>query len=54
MIEENKNNEYNSKSDFVNLAIIISIIIIALAGLYFYDQQSSILKIAAEKVIGMF
>ena len=47
-------NEYNAKSDFVNLAIIISVIIIALAGLYFYDKQSDILKIVAEQVMEMF
>ena len=54
MSEENKNNEYNPKGDFVNLAIIILLITIALAGLYFYDRQSDILKTVTEKAMGMF
>ena len=54
MSEKNKNNEYNAKSDFVNLAIIISIITIALVGLYFYDKQSGILKVVTEQAMGMF
>ena len=54
MTEKNKNNEYNPKSDFVNLAIIIFIIMIALAGLYFYDRQSDVLKNVSEQAPGMF
>ena len=54
MSEKNKNNEYNAKSDFINLAIIISTITIALVGLYFYDQQSDILKVVTEQTMGMF
>jgi len=54
MNEENKNNEYNPKSDFVNLAIIIFLITIALGGLYYYDQQSDILKTVTEQVVRMF
>ena len=54
MTEKNKNNEYNPKSDFANLAIIIFIIMIALAGLYFYDRQSDILKTVSEQMLEMF
>ena len=50
----NKENKYNPKSDFVNLAIIILLIMIALAGLYFYDRQTNILKTVAEQAMGMF
>lgn len=49
----NEENGYNSKSDFVNLAIIILLITIVLGGLYFYDQQSDILKIVSERVMGI-
>ena len=50
----NEKNEYNQKSDFINLAIIISLITIAFAGLYFYDKQNDILKTVSEQVMGMF
>ena len=49
-----EDNKYNMKGDFVNLAIIISLIIIVLGTLYFYDQQSHILKTVAEQATTMF
>ena len=54
MTEKSKNDEYNTKSDFVNLAIIILLMTIALGGLYFYDRQSDILKTITEQAMGMF
>jgi len=34
---------YHMKSDFITLGIIISLFIIVLAGIYYYDQQNDIL-----------
>jgi len=46
--------EYNMKTDFLNVGIIIAIFIIALAGLYYYDKQSDVLTITTEWLVGMF
>jgi len=46
--------EYNIKVEFRNLAIIIFFFLGALVGLYYYDLQTDILKIAADKLINLF
>lgn len=45
--------EYNMKSDFVNLAIIIFLFTSFLVGLYYYDLQSNILAETTEQIIGL-
>ena len=46
--------EYNMKTDFLHVGIIIAIFVIALAGLYYYDKQNDILTTATEWLFGMF
>lgn len=45
---------YNMKADFLNAGIIMAVFIIALAGLYYYDQQSDVLMTTTEWLVGMF
>ena len=45
--------EYNMKSDFVNLAIIILLFTSFLIGLYYYDLQSNILAETTEQILGL-
>ena len=52
-IKFKKMKEYNMKADFLNVGVIIAIFIIALAGLYYYDQQSDILMTTTEWLIGI-
>ncbi|MBW6441187.1 hypothetical protein K0B03_04150 [Patescibacteria group bacterium] len=46
--------EYNMKSDFINLSIIIIIFASFLVGLYYYDLQSNILAKITEQILGLF
>ena len=46
--------EYNMKTDFLNVGIIMAVFIIALTGLYYYDQQSDVLMNTTEWLVGMF
>lgn len=43
--------EYNSKSDFINLFIIIIFYTGILIGLYYYDMQSHILTAVADRLM---
>jgi len=45
---------YNMKVDFLNVGIIMAIFIVALVGLYYYDQQSDVLMNTTEWLVGMF
>ena len=53
--KEEKNTEkgYEMKSDFLSLGIIFAVFIGALIGLYYYDQQSNILKTITEQLMKM-
>ena len=46
--------EYNMRSDFLNLAIIFTVFVGFLAGLYYYDQKSNILKTTTEQLMNLF
>ena len=46
--------EYNMKTDFLNVGIIMAVFITALTGLYYYDQQSDVLTNTTEWLVGMF
>ena len=41
---EEEKSEYNTKSDFVSLAVIILFFTGILVGLYYYDKQSGVLE----------
>ena len=45
--------EYNMKSDFLSLGIIFIVFAGFLTGLYYYDQQSNILKTVTEQLMKM-
>jgi len=45
--------EYNMKSDFVNLSIIIIVFTGLLFGLYYYDLQSNILANTTEQILSL-
>lgn len=53
-LEEKKEKEYNTKSDFLSLGIIFAVFIGALIGLYYYDRQSNILAIVTERLMKIF
>ncbi len=42
------------KADFLNVGIIMIVFVTALAGLYYYDQQSDVLMVITEQMINMF
>ena len=45
---------YHMKSDFITLGIIISLFIIVLAGIYYYDQKSDILIVLSRTLVNLF
>jgi hypothetical protein len=49
-----KAEEYNMKSDFLNLAIIFTVFAGFLVWLYYYDQQSNILATATKQLMNLF
>ena len=49
---ENRNN--NLKSDLIDLSVVIFIIVAMLACLYYYDQQSDILKAVTGQITNLF
>lgn len=51
---EKEAKRYNMKSDFLNLGIIFSVFVGFLAGLYYYDQKSNILKTTTEQLLNLF
>lgn len=46
-----KEEEYDMKSDFINLFVIIFFFTGILIGLYYYDMQSHILNTVADRLI---
>ena len=47
------NKEYNMRSDFINLAIIILLFTSFLIGLYYYDLQTNILAEITKQILGL-
>ncbi len=45
---------YHMKSDFITLGIIISLFILVLAGIYYYDQQNDILIVLSRTLVSLF
>ncbi len=48
---EKSQDEYNTKSDFINLFIIIIFYTGIILGLYYYDMQSHILATVADRLM---
>ena len=46
--------EYNMKTDFLNVGIIIILFIVILIGLYYYDKQNDILTVVTEQITNVF
>lgn len=45
--------EYNMRSDFINLAIIILLFASFLIGLYYYDLQTNILAETTKQILDL-
>ncbi|MCK5332681.1 hypothetical protein KAJ41_02345 [Candidatus Parcubacteria bacterium] len=46
--------EYQMKSDFITLGIIISIFLLILVGIYYYNQQNNILITLYQTLVDLF
>ena len=47
-------NDYSIKSDFIRLAAIMIVFAALMVCLYYYDKQSNVLAVAAEKLMDLF